>query len=61
MGYGLVETVVLTSPGGHVGRRRSIVAAGIAVDSLALIAVMVDAFPAPTRAGMTAPAHRYTS
>ncbi len=50
MGNGLFETVVLTSSGGHVGRRRSIVAAGIAVDSLALVAAMVDAFLAPTRA-----------
>jgi hypothetical protein len=50
VGNGLFETVVLTSSGGHVGRRRPIVAAGIAVDSLALVAAMVDAFPAPTRA-----------
>ena len=50
IGNGLFETVVLTSSGGHVGRRRSIVAAGIAVDSLALVAAMVDAFLAPTRA-----------
>jgi hypothetical protein len=50
VGNGLFETVVLTSSGGHVDRRRSIVAAGIAVNSLALVAAMVDAFLAPTRA-----------
>jgi hypothetical protein len=50
MGNGLFETVVLTSSGGHVGRRRPIVPAGVAVDALALVAAMVDAFLAPSRA-----------
>jgi hypothetical protein len=48
-GHRLVKSVMVNSSGDHMSRGRSIVAAGIAVDSLPFIAAMVDAFFAPMR------------
>jgi hypothetical protein len=43
------KAVVLEASADHVGRCRSVVIAGLAIDALAFIAAVVDAFPASAR------------